>query len=218
MKERGIIFTDESVRAILAGTQTQTRRIMKSLCSSGFIFYDYLPNDPYPYYFRRRDAVWDSFKTVEALAAKYCPFGTVGDRLWVRETYAVWDGGEYARRNGQGVTFRADCLNHKGEEDADTRRCRQDYGVTWKSPVLMPRWASRLTLAITDIRVERLQSITEEDAKAEGVQPIPFTRSGWPIDEPHRDAFAEAWDKLNTKRGYGWTVNPWVWCISFQIV
>jgi hypothetical protein len=83
-----------------------------------------------------------------------------------------------------------------------------------RSSIFMPRWASRLTLEITAVRVERLKDITIEDAQAEGVTPLGVEGDGrrW------RASFRELWDSLNAKRGYGWDKNPWAWVISFKRV
>jgi len=85
----------------------------------------------------------------------------------------------------------------------------------WKHSIHMPRWASRLTLEVVDVRVERLQEIAEGDARAEGLSESDARWSDGFV-EPHRDQFARFWDSLNAKRGYGWDVNPWVWVISFN--
>lgn len=84
----------------------------------------------------------------------------------------------------------------------------------WKSPLFMPHWASRLTLEITEVRVERLQEITESDALAEGCSPLPREEEN--MTEPATIEFEELWDFLNAKRGYGWDTNPWVWVIKFD--
>jgi len=120
-----------------------------------------------------------------------CPYGQPGDRLWVRETYNSCGGKPF---------YRAD-----GELHPDWK---------WRPSIFMPRWASRITLEITAVRVERLKDITIEDAQAEGVTPLGVEGDGrrW------RAAFRELWDSLNAKRGHGWGANPWVWVISFKRV
>lgn len=86
-------------------------------------------------------------------------------------------------------------------------------GRKWKPSIHMPRWASRINLEITDIRVERLQEINEEDAKHEGVKRINAGDFGM---ETWSSAFRNLWDSINSKRGYGWDTNPWVWVIEFK--
>jgi hypothetical protein len=187
MKERPIIMGAESVRAILEGRKTQSRRVIKP--QPKFIG---SPNVP--------------FKTDDANPKGIinCPYGKVGDRLWVRETVFFetfhQQSDEELERDGFnpniGVwVYRAD--NH-------------DYPTitaNWTSPMFMPREASRITLQITDIRVERVQDITEEDAIAEGVESFNTVAS-----------YSYLWDSLNAKRGYPWENNPWVWVISFKRV
>ena len=185
MRERPIIMGADSVRAILDGRKTQTRRVIKP--QPKFIG---APNVP--------------FKTDDANPKGIinCPYGKVGDRLWVRETVFFetfhQQSDEELKRYGFnpniGVwVYRAD--NH-------------DYPTitaNWTSPMFMPREASRITLQITDIRVERVQDITEEDAIAEGVESFNTVAS-----------YSYLWDSLNAKRGYPWENNPWVWVISFK--
>lgn len=161
MKERPIIMGADSVRAILEGRKTQTRRVINP-----------------------RKSVMER-----------CPYGKVGDRLWVRETFKIADS---VTVNGIApVLYKADC---SGFALANIDR--------WESPMFMPRKLSRITLEITDIRVERVQDITAQEAIAEGVrdeyEPISMYR--------------ELWQKLNAKRGYPWEKNPWVWVISFKVV
>ena len=160
MKERPILFSGPMVRAILNGTKTQTRRVMR-------------PGE-----------------RVEKMILNKSPYGIPGDRLWVRET---WTGADDPAHK-HAVHYRAD-----GE-----RACR------WRPSILMPRWASRITLEVTGIRIERLCDITERDALAEGC-----------VGDGHvtvdaRAAFKLLWGSLNAKRGYGWDANPWVWVIHFK--
>ena len=117
-----------------------------------------------------------------------CPFGQPGDKLWVRETW---------RTLTEGIEYRADWVD-------------PPRGI-WKSPIFMPRLASRITLEIAAIRVERIQDITEEDIRyAEGCLYTPWLPSGDPL------VFQNVWDSLNAKRGYGWEKNPFVWVIEFR--
>lgn len=131
-----------------------------------------------------------------------CPYGAPGDRLWVRETFAIYANGS--------VVYRASA------EGLDPRS-EQVLCARWLPSIHMPRAASRLTLEITDVRVERLQKISEADAEAEGVA---FMRKHPDIDETltASQLYAALWDSINEKRGYGWDANPWVWVVSFKVV
>ena len=120
-----------------------------------------------------------------------------------------------SRPEGWCIWYAADC--------DDIRQHRDDRLVKrWRPSIHMPRWASRITLEITRVRVERVQDITEADAKAEGVSPVMvdsggFTQWDAPIDIPdYIEPFADLWDKLNAPRGHGWAVNPWLWVIDFE--
>ena len=119
-----------------------------------------------------------------------CPYGKPGDRLWVRETWADVNTSE-----GPAICYRAD----------------GDVQIIWRSSIYMPRWASRITLKILDIRVERLQDISEKDAIAEGIQPSDYAKP--------KAAFMRLWDSINAKKpGKSWKDNPWVWVIEFSRV
>lgn len=119
-----------------------------------------------------------------------CPYGSPGARLWVRETWA-----EISGDWGSEVVYAADYGD--GSDKA--------AGVRYRPSIHMPRWASRITLELTDVRVERLQEITAKDVVAEG---FPFSSD--------LDVFKATWDKLNARRGFGWSADPWVWALSFR--
>jgi hypothetical protein len=230
MTERPIIFSAEMVRAILAGRKTQTRRVMK-LTSLGHI------KAPIMYGRHKPD-------NPRALAA--CPYGAPGDTLWVREAVAHGEGLKYH------VAYKADSQcgawgwdgdgnplfsSHGHVLEGDAGRAVGNYGMhrygkRWTPSIHMPRWASRITLRITDVRVERLQDIegqhpSESDAIAEGVRAIHHGDGDYYYsafrDVPHpknwsdpADAFREVWNSIN---GAGaWEANPWVWVIAFQRV
>lgn len=131
----------------------------------------------------------------------------VGDILWVRET---WN--DLSNNEGNFV-YLAD--GDKGLKD-------KFFGVLttkdikWKPSIHMPKASARIFLKVTDVRVERLQDITEEDARAEGV--IPIYGNEFASEKRHYPAFARLWDSLNAKRGFGWDTNPWVWVIQFERV
>lgn len=194
VSERPIIFTGESVRAILAGTKTQTRRVINLGTSFG------RSDTPgYDWTFRgtrrggRKDC-WQDMMHEQILAL--CPFGRPGEKLWCRETWCekervddvVTGGGWLPAEPGCEVLYRAD----------------NDDDGPWRSPMFMPRWASRLTLEIVSVRVERSDALSEEDAHAEGFNSVA--------------EFQEYWNTLNTKRGFGWQTRPWLWVLSFRMV
>ena len=193
MKDRPILMSAPMVRATLAGVKTMTRRVItpQPPADGSAKAWTWAIDSDAP-----RPALGWQDKAIGARAA-VCPHGQPGDLLWVRETWAVW--GEF--RDGPGYCYRA---------DADLN------GVTWKPSIFMPRAASRLTLRITDVRVERVQDITPEDCLAEGITPDMETHAGQYWREDARERFATLWDGLNAKRGYGWAANPWVWVISFE--
>lgn len=219
--ERPILFSGAMVRAILAGRKTVTRRIVKVQP----------PTDKYQITTladstarkERKQIGAHQWAIVDGLDIRNsfgpyfrCPLGKSGDRLWVRETWRVFGGREYEYQQHQpSVIYRAD--------DGPIR----DEGA-WRPSIFMPRWASRLTLEILSVRVERLQAITEADAIAEGIELVSgdYNRqdfSGCWRDYGGRreywnspiDSFHSAWDLINGKRAT-WDSNPWVWRIEFK--
>lgn len=202
MRERPIIFGGESVRAILAGKKTQTRRVVsfESLRPESFGHADVgaVRREANGFHCRAGDFnVW-SRKPLR------CPYGVVGDRLWVRETWrALKRFDVHTIKTGSMIAYEADANTGDRMPTPIGRMGRK------RSPLFMPRWASRLTLEVTEVRVERLQSISEEDAKAEGKGVT------WGGGCFHR-SFAGGWDALNAKRGFSWESNPWVWAVSFR--
>ncbi|WIO41018.1 hypothetical protein P2G42_13665 [Klebsiella electrica] len=227
MKERGMIFNGEMVRALLEGRKTQTRRIMKVQPSEVFtpmnmsLEPDYkarwytpgsVDKDGY-----LQPASKDVFGVSNENEGYSCPFGAVGDRIWVRET-----SGLQVRRDALGGTgeFR---VYRASNPDAIrfTTASGKDYPIKWTPSIHMPRWASRITLEITDVRVERLNDISEEDARAEGIidggclncgEPEPC---GCANPEPDAtDAFAYLWQSIYGQEN--WNANPWVWVIEFK--
>ncbi len=182
LKERPIIMGAESVRAILEGRKTMTRRVDKINQN----FWPVVGLDQDGKLFNVGYGDFQDTCHVEHL----CPYGKVGDRLWVREIFNC---------NEEGIAYKAT------QPDMD--------GMPWKSPIYMPRTYSRITLEITDIRVERLQDITNNDAKSEGVEPEVLSGHYYYLSGYH-----DLWQDLNAKRGYPWESNPWVWVISFKRV
>lgn len=197
MKERPILFSAEMVKAILDGRKTKTRRVIKPIPAS----VDNVDGVPY---------VEDEFGDWHELI-KFCPY-VPGMTLWVRESYRL---GQAPRdEEGQGVALYAD-NSHKYHPDLDPSR--QNWCRSWKKrpSIFMPRWASRITLRVTGVRVERLQEITDTDAIAEGITLTgSIDRTGLTTGQPVDD-FATLWDSINAKRGHGWDSNPYVWVIEF---
>lgn len=195
---RPIIFRDEMVRAILSGRKTQTRRVIKHMRANRWTYVKPHKGGGW----MATDGTEAGF--VESGAAGFkCPYGQPGDRLWVRETWCP-----QPDRNPPYVPFyKTDFLPNEAHDISKT------WGP-WHSSIHMPRWASRITLEITNIRVERVQDITELDAKSEGVAKVINKKiHGW---KPYALEFCILWNYINLKRGYGWNANPWVWVIEFK--
>lgn len=205
MTEHPILFSGPMVRAILAGAKTQTRRVCK------------------PEWLRCLDSEDDEDR---AKAVAGCPYGAPGMRLWVRETWAEAGNEDHAPLDPRRALYRAD--TKPGDYGADVFQDGREYFDGWRPSIHMPRWASRIDLEVTGVRVERLQEISEEDARAEGVDEwIPCEiRTGirariWGGGKRQgtaREHFSILWDSINSKRGYGWDANPWVWVIEFRRV
>lgn len=220
MAERPILFSGAMVRAILEGRKSQTRRVVKGRGSRGLPefhggrgeendpsawgwFFDGPDHHGYEVLARGLDE-----RHGHGLVSMPCPFGEPGDRLWVRETFVY-------RHKYDRYYYRADHLAfapyaHNG----------------WKPSIHMPRRASRLTLEVTGVRVERLNDIGEEDAKAEGVERFDTGWRDYSSERPGeptgacfaeaRDSFRTLWESIN---GAGsWESNPWVWCVAFKRV
>jgi hypothetical protein len=226
VRERPILFSAEMVRLILVGEKTQTRRVVRlpQWIEAG-------DRDEAFAAIARHPAGVSMRGPCDGLKTYHCPFGAPGDRLWVRETWCQLDRDGWAeqslpadhlsnrygtpRRNG--VAYRAEC-------DEESERCRVELGYQWRPSIHMPRWASRLTLEIITIGVERLQDICDADAIAEGawfdgtfwrggVHPIKGTLQCWPSPKL---AFKAIWRTINGEES--WAQNPWVWAVSFTVV
>ncbi len=204
-KSRPIIFNAEMVRAILDGRKTQTRRVIKK----DFIIN---PEEKYPYNIRGKYALWNSFKTLDELVAKFCPYGVPGDFLWVRETWATGKGNNFAKPSdlprGSIIFYKDD--ESKFESPTPPNWVDPEKGK-WRPSIFMPRWASRITLKITEIRVERVQEISYEDIRKEGIE-----KSITDVSLDMKLNFINLWDSINAKKGYGWDEKPWVWTIEFE--
>ena len=211
MKERPILFSTEMVRAILDGRGTQTRR------TRGLSFIEHIPfgtglyKEPYQkedgqWYYQVQTKVDDSQENLLK-----CPYGQIGDVLWVRETWLSDPRGS--------VDGKSDCFYYKADlPDPST------WNGYWKPSIFMPKAACRIRLQITNIRVERVQNITEADAIAEGIE---FWYSDLFQETRYKDymcpisdwrtpisSYRSLWEKINGKGS--WESSPWVWCISFK--
>lgn len=208
MRERPIVFGPESVRAILAGSKSQTRRVIKPQP----VVNESELNICHP----ERAHIPLSERVNEAWQAGYidadCPYGAPGDRLWVRERWAHFFKGE----TPGACVYLADAGTDRWRQAASEDFALNAWKGMWRSPLLMPRWASRLTLEITEVRVQRVQDLTVADAEAEGIDPTPHAMKPSGIDMVLE--YRHAWDALNAKRGFPWSSNPWVWVVEFKRV
>lgn len=210
MKERPILFSAPMVRALLAGTKTQTRRIAKpvrhpdlgNVYAPGALV---LENEP------------------QHVIDRCCPYGRPGDRLWVRETWNWFDPGAIpADRAGARAPFTGAQGNRTipwvAAYAADGHLPYPGYEGRdhWRPSIHMPRWASRITLDIKAVRIERLQDISEADAAAEGVATwAPGALSPDSLSNDPSDQFRWLWTSINGPSS--WHANPWVWALDFQL-
>lgn len=189
MKERPILMSTPMVQAILSGRKTMTRRVVKNQSDFPSIAFD-----------RFTDFKTDLLGTLEKQFNIKFPYGQIGDRLWVKETFCLtqpFDPETYYFGYKSGVK----------SYSTNPASAKYDYSEPdkWKPSIFMPREASRITLEITNIRVERLQDISEDDAKAEGALWDPFS---------YKLGFETLWYKINGKES--WESNPYVWVIEFK--
>jgi hypothetical protein len=215
IKERPILFSAPMVRAILEGRKTQTRRVVK-------------------------DSAWRDFgdcdldgKLVSSwgIDKELSAYGNPGDRLWVRETFLI---GYESDGNGNLIHF--DANGNELSPKAFYRATSPDLewmnddgyhvdATPWKPSIFMPRWASRITLEVIDVRVQRLQEISEADAIAEGCeQGLTSADADYEVVKRAVNAlgvysavarYSLLWDSINAKRA-PWSSNPWVWAITFK--
>jgi hypothetical protein len=201
MRERPILFSDPMVRAILEGRKTQTRRVVKGMAL------EWLAPDVFT-----PDVVADP-------ANHLCPYGAPGDLLWVRETWnEFWaeelTEGRYSQTGQAGSPARLP-ERMRVAYRADGDLAHAEHGrARWRPSIHMPRWASRLTLRVTSVRVERLRAITEEDARAEGAAADDISRVGVPCHSA-RQNFERLWDSLAAE-GSQRSDDQWVWCVGFE--
>jgi hypothetical protein len=201
MTERPILFSGEMVKAILSGAKSQTRRVIK----------------PQPH--QRESGYWwfakNCFASNTTLLGEvmegFCPYGQPGDRLWVRETWgysAKLPASSHSSSDSITWVTRPGWRGYKADNP--------DGNWCWKPSIHMPRWASRLTLRIRSVRVERVQDISEADAMAEGVNMEAVFEYEGQAGETARRRFRALWDSINGRRGFPWESNPFVWIIEFD--
>ncbi|HBW1512133.1 TPA: hypothetical protein MEH66_000462 [Klebsiella quasipneumoniae subsp. similipneumoniae] len=237
MTERGMIFNAEMVRAILDGRKTQTRRIIK------------WKQTRFTEIGEREDgSKWPWSEDAEHACDFWhpCPFGAVGDRIWVRETWATlgnedgccvdWEGNlcKGDERSAARI-YRASCEQRPGDyglwsipDDTYWKPHTKEHKFegAWRPSIHMPRWASRILLEITDVRVERLNAISEEEAEAEGIdmEALYDSQDCYDCIAGHNmtgrptvtGAFKYLWESIYGEEG--WKSNPWVWVIEFKRV
>ena len=221
MTDRPIIFSAPMIRALLDGRKTQTRRILKDGPDGEWFV------DPNP---RGDGLAWVAPEGVPSIPIRL-PYDP-GDRLWCRETWS----GDWFFHDTPPSERKSNCLDGSPHDKRDIWYWADgspEYG-DWEKPrpsIHMPRWASRLTLVVTDVRVQRVQEISEDDAEAEGAGHCDMCNGvGWLNNNPdggeecpccgggsYGEDFADLWDSINAKRGFGWDANPWVAAISFTV-
>jgi hypothetical protein len=203
MKERPILFSAPMVRAILDGSKTQTRRIVKPQFASDAVPAEMCAETAEGWQTIGHSGMWWCDAAGCADDAIRCPYGIPGDRLWVRETFAEFI--DYDLIDGRSVELGRDFVYRADGED-------QKRHTAWRPSIHMPRAASRIDLEITGVRVERLQDISEADAVAEGVEP--FINSDGDMIETATTMYERLWEQIN---GAGsWEANPWVWVVEFK--
>jgi len=226
MKERPILFSAPMVRAILEGRKTVTRRVVKPQPPAR--------NDMINAAYCGHPNLWLPNGSIGADTPREwkCPYGQPGDRLWVRETWAVQrhepclpHERDYQDLISPVVRYRADGSTRRIQGDRSTG-VGVYHGAVEKTRVSihMPRWASRITLEVTGVRVERLQDISTEQAVAEGMHTFPHkggTAYAWSADDKHGHGSATGamrwlWDQINGEGA--WHANPWVWVVEFRRV
>jgi hypothetical protein len=231
MPEKPLLLSTPLIGPTMDGRKTQTRRVFRGELgrerANALTLLQVRP-DLYP------NAQWewdesgigglhygDATGAGVVLMPKRCPYAP-GGLLWVREAWCAadrWLGREHD--DPTAIRYRADdtCLSFENAPpDAPVPFDTHQWGpAKWRPSIHMPKWAARIWLRVTEVRVERVQAITEADAKAEGVALGGSPHPDVPPADTHRAAFADLWDKLNAGRGYGWAENPWVWVVRFEV-
>jgi len=231
MKERPILFSAPTVRAILDGRKTQTRRVLElprnfeprmrkdGRASVGRILSPHPKRGKFGVFVEEAGPFGPVFDLVP------CRYAEPDDVLWVRETWASFG-------DSAGITppvphrcqirYHADNTCLWRDVPPGARGLYPDASFRLRPSCCMPRWASRITLEVENVRVERVQDISEADAVAEGCTCRSWESAkhndGWDADEYAANVFSGLWDSINAERGFGWDSNPWVWVVSFSRV
>jgi len=219
MIERPALFNTEMVRAIDDGRKTETRRPVKARYPYSMEPKTESPETLWPYY---EPYVYAVPEPVEVP----CPYGEPGDRLWVRETFQIENTYEYYPERGdeplgpvrlvESESGDYELIPRYRASEPDTMIMVKDGEppdcMAWRPSIHMPRWASRILLEVTYVRVERIQEITAEGVAREGIDCTDLS----PIEAVWK--FQKLWDSINAKRGFGWDTNPRVWVGGFRRV
>ena len=213
-----ILFSAPMVRALLDGSKTQTRRAWKVQ-----------PDD---------DGRVDVGQTAETRGIAYvrgasggqctrvpCPYGTVGSLLWVKEAYRLRRDQDHKRPSDDWWKSGASSYCADDSDKYSQTGCGGAAG-RYRHARFMPRWASRITLRLTDVRVQQVQDISGADAESEGAEcRSDLSWEGHAEYEPQKwvsagyiAGFRDTWNTINAKRGYGWDANPWVWALTFDVL
>lgn len=229
-KETQILFKSPMVRAILEDRKTVTRRLPSTEIGINH-------DEVHPYAIRDKKGRWHTYKTLAEFVERRSPYGKPGDVLWVRETFCYDEPRDLfwykADADSEGNLF---ALPVKGYSP-DGIGCLGEPILfkpqKWTASILMPRVACRLRLCVTDVQVERLQDISDEQCIAEGIELIGGQIDDSPVFKDYskgaandvangdgygypRNSFESLWDSINQGRGYGWDTNPYVWTVEFE--
>ena len=225
MVERPILFSGPMVRAILDGRKTQTRRVVK-----------YIPVCGEPSaWCAAAQAQEPGWVHIVGDYRRFCPYGVPGDRMWVKERH--WRNIRNTQdASGEYTSYRGRVVEYDEQRQAPGWHNNDQYGSGWMArcpSIHMPRWASRLTLEVVSVRVERLNDISEEDAIAEGLSPLgtpdlskpkfhgwmDYSGKRWSLGPGYHlspiASFRSLWDSINEKK-HPWASNPWVWVVAFK--
>lgn len=232
---RPILFSGSMVRAILDGRKTQTRRVIKpqpQYAGLEKMVYTLRPFAPSSVkgtpaegvIIEPEEKIWCHEDWIGNIVGEQgkCPYGVPGDSLWVREAFVdfcpMWNG-QWCGCGSKKMIAETHLIAYRATKTPIVHNDAKLLPQKWKPSIHMPRWASRLTLQITNIHVEKVQEISEEDARAEGVEHWARDDYSW----EGKDAnlyhwFGRLWDTMNMKRGYSWESCPWVWVLEFEVV